>query len=97
MHSAEPKNSLACSSLAIFLHDLNKESCIRETITLGHFGHWGQNFHGEVVGFFSEARAVVFFLNILNWSIEEVLGGGVIILICLDDTKTLLTTQKQSR
>ena len=72
------------------------------TSILGHFGHWGgprrvKIFMGGVVGFFSEARALVFFLNILNWSIEEVLGGGVIILICLDDTKTLLTTQKQSR
>ena len=39
----------------------------------------GQNLHGGVVGGFSEARALVFFLIILNWSIKEVLGGGVMI------------------
>ena len=39
----------------------------------------GQNLHWGVGGGFSEARALVFFLIILNWSIKEVLGGGVMI------------------
>ena len=39
----------------------------------------GQNLHWGVGGGFSEARALVFFLIILNWSIKEVLGGGMMI------------------
>ena len=38
-----------------------------------------QNLHGGVVGVFSEARALVFLLNILNWSIKEVWGGFLMI------------------
>ena len=39
----------------------------------------GQNLHGGLGGGFSEARALVLFLNVLNWSIQEVLGGGLMI------------------
>ena len=39
----------------------------------------GQNLHVGVGGGFSEARALIFFLIILNWSIKEVLGGGMMI------------------
>ena len=39
----------------------------------------GQNLQERVGGFFSEARALVLFLNVLNWSIQEVLGGGLMI------------------
>ena len=39
----------------------------------------GENLQEGVVGGFSEARALVLFLNVLNWSIKEVLGGGLMI------------------
>ena len=39
----------------------------------------GENLQEGVVGGFSEARALVLFLNVLNWSIQEVLGGGLMI------------------
>ena len=39
----------------------------------------GENLQEGVGGGFSEARALVLFLNVLNWSIQEVLGGGLMI------------------
>ena len=39
----------------------------------------GENLQEGVGGGFSEARALVLFLNVLNWSIKEVLGGGLMI------------------
>ena len=39
----------------------------------------GENLREGVVGVFLEARALVLFLNVLNWFIQEVLGGGLMI------------------
>ena len=39
----------------------------------------GENLQEGVVGGFSEARALALFLNVLNWSIQEVMGGGLMI------------------
>ena len=40
----------------------------------------GENLQEGVGGGFSEARALVLFLNVLYWSIKEVLGGSVMIV-----------------
>ena len=51
------------------------------TSILGHLGELGGlgTLQEGVGGGFSEARALVLFLNVLNWSLKEVLGGGLMI------------------
>ena len=39
----------------------------------------GENLQEGVGGGFSEGRALVLFLDVIYWSIKEVLGGSVII------------------
>ena len=56
------------------------------TSILSHLGYWGgpwggQNLQGRVGGGFSEARALVFFPNVLYRSIKEVLDGFLMIFL----------------
>ena len=68
--------------LKLYMHQ--NTSNYKSNIHLGPLGPLGGALEGEnlqegVGGVFSEARALVLFLNVLNWSIKEVLGGGLMI------------------